>query len=257
MSERASKPEQVLIIHPSTELEFVGPFSNPVTQVMTLTNPTSLSVCFKIKTTAPKKYCVKPNSGLIEPKQTVQINVGLQPFHYDSSEKNKHKFMVQSVYAPNEEFSLEDLWKEGSGHALMDSKLKCLFTLPSERDSAAPNDKQAEKIVPADKSLSSTSVSAAKPTEVELKKSVDEIKRLQEEISSLRRENIVVKEEVMRRKRLASNAENESSSSPSSPSSSSYVVRTESPETHSLTTTYVYLALIMFLMGFVIGRWII
>ena len=40
---------------------------------MTLTNPSERKVCFKIKTTAPKRYCVKPNSGVIDPSDTVQI----------------------------------------------------------------------------------------------------------------------------------------------------------------------------------------
>ena len=41
---------------------------------------TFLQVCFKIKTTAPKRYCVKPNSGVVDPKDEVQIAVSLQPF---------------------------------------------------------------------------------------------------------------------------------------------------------------------------------
>ena len=52
---------------------FSGPFHQAVSSVMTLTNPSDRKVCFKIKTTAPKRYCVKPNSGVIDPKQTVQI----------------------------------------------------------------------------------------------------------------------------------------------------------------------------------------
>lgn len=33
--------------------------------------------------------------------------VMLQPFSYDPNEKNRHKFMVQTLYAPEEEFDLE------------------------------------------------------------------------------------------------------------------------------------------------------
>ena len=39
-------------------------------------------VCFKIKTTAPKRYCVKPNSGVVDPNNEVQIAVSLQPFEW-------------------------------------------------------------------------------------------------------------------------------------------------------------------------------
>ena len=41
---------------------------------MYLTNPSDRKVCFKIKTTAPKKYCVKPNSGVIDPEEKVKIS---------------------------------------------------------------------------------------------------------------------------------------------------------------------------------------
>ena len=40
---------------------------------MKLANPSDKKVYFKIKTTAPKRYCVKPNSGVVVPKSDVQI----------------------------------------------------------------------------------------------------------------------------------------------------------------------------------------
>lgn len=40
---------------------------------MKLTNPIDKKVCFKIKTTAPKKYCVRPNSGVLDPKSIVDV----------------------------------------------------------------------------------------------------------------------------------------------------------------------------------------
>ena len=46
------------------------------------------------------RYCVKPNSGVVDPRNEVAIAVSLQPFEYDPAEKNKHKFMVQSMFAP-------------------------------------------------------------------------------------------------------------------------------------------------------------
>lgn len=50
-----------------------GPFTKAVTSYITLTNPTDKKVCFKIKTTAPKKYCVRPNSGVLEPNNKAEI----------------------------------------------------------------------------------------------------------------------------------------------------------------------------------------
>ena len=33
----------------------------------------------------------------------------LQPFEYDPNEKNKHKFMIQTIYAPDGEVDQETL----------------------------------------------------------------------------------------------------------------------------------------------------
>lgn len=52
---------------------FLGPFTQPVTSHMSLKNPTDKKIAFKIKTTAPKKYCVRPNCGIVEPKSSVEI----------------------------------------------------------------------------------------------------------------------------------------------------------------------------------------
>ncbi|PVD21240.1 hypothetical protein C0Q70_19411 [Pomacea canaliculata] len=85
-----------------------GPFVDVVTADLKLTNPTEKRICFKVKTTAPKRYCVRPNSGILEPNKSVTVAVMLQPFEYDPSEKNKHKFMVQSMYAPDGKIESQD-----------------------------------------------------------------------------------------------------------------------------------------------------
>ena len=44
---------------------------------------------------------MKPNVGVVDPNTEVSIAVSLQPFEFDPEEKNnKHKFMVQSMFAP-------------------------------------------------------------------------------------------------------------------------------------------------------------
>ena len=129
-----SKKDQVLVIEPPNELTFTGnlnifvilniediycffpgPFTAAVSSYMKLKNPSDKKVCFKIKTTAPKRYChikfkeiylfetrfllntfinlkyfftrycVKPNSGVVDPHKETAIAVSLQPFDYDPS----------------------------------------------------------------------------------------------------------------------------------------------------------------------------
>jgi len=136
----STKQEQVLKIDPPVELTFTGPFDDAVSSTITLTNPSELKVCYKIKTTAPKIYCVKPKSGVIDPKEEVNITVTLQPYDFDPREKNRHKFMVLSMYAPSGEFDQESLWKKPDSTKLMDSKLNCTFVFPESNEVEVDSD---------------------------------------------------------------------------------------------------------------------
>ncbi|CAG9859806.1 unnamed protein product [Phyllotreta striolata] len=190
-----SKPEQVLQIEPQNELRFKGPFNEPVASYMKLTNPTDKKVLFKIKTTAPKKYCVRPNSGVLDPNSNTEISICFQPHPFDPAEKNKHKFMVQTAFAPDGEINMEQLWKEITPDQLMDSKLKCVFDLPAE---------QVEQIDDTSKFSPKTSVAnvtaSSNTIESELQKAAQEVQQLREEESQLRQQNIRLKEEVLQLK---------------------------------------------------------
>lgn len=197
------KPKEVLFIDPPSELHFSGPFTRPVVTVMTLTNPTEYTVLFKIKTTAPKRYCVRPNFGVVKPHSITKVDIILQPFVYDANEKNKHKFMVQSLIAPDDSDDLNRIWKEAEPDNLMDAKLKCVFDAPP---AAAP--------VGSESSQSGTGkfddyLKDMKPKVEEEKISnlpsleqaealVSELRLLREENSTLRKDNINLKEQVMR-----------------------------------------------------------
>ena len=58
----------------SRPMIFAGPFNEVVTADLKLTNPSEKKVCFKVKTTAPKRYCVRPNSGILDPKNSVTVS---------------------------------------------------------------------------------------------------------------------------------------------------------------------------------------
>lgn len=51
----------------------LGNFTEVVTANLKLTNPSEKKVCFKVKTTAPKRYCVRPNSGFVEAGGVVEV----------------------------------------------------------------------------------------------------------------------------------------------------------------------------------------
>jgi len=149
-SQKGEKLQQILLIEPDNELVFRGPFKDVVTTILKLTNPSDKKVCFKVKTTAPKRYCVRPNCGLIDPKDSVNVAVMLQPFDYkDAAENKRHKFLVQSIL-PTEEIApndIEALWKNlPDKYPVMDSKLKCVFEFPSNE--VQPVDSTLEETSP-------------------------------------------------------------------------------------------------------------
>ncbi|EFN56782.1 hypothetical protein CHLNCDRAFT_144269 [Chlorella variabilis] len=66
---------------------------------LTLQNPTGDRVAFKVKTTSPKKYCVRPSSGIVEPgsSKEVQVIMQAQREYPPSLADCKDKFLVQCV----------------------------------------------------------------------------------------------------------------------------------------------------------------
>ncbi|MCJ1232199.1 phosphatidylinositol-binding protein scs2 [Varicellaria rhodocarpa] len=87
------------------ELGFRRPFTQEVTQVLRLRNPNNDPVAFKVKTTAPKQYCVRPNSGRIDPGGTIEVQVLLQAMKEDPplDARCRDKFLVQSVAISKEQ----------------------------------------------------------------------------------------------------------------------------------------------------------
>ncbi|XP_008277477.1 vesicle-associated membrane protein-associated protein B/C isoform X1 [Stegastes partitus] len=187
-----ARPEQVLLLEPQHELKFRGPFSDVVTTNLKLSNPTDRNVCFKVKTTAPRRYCVRPNSGIIDAGTSINVSVMLQPFDYDPNEKSKHKFMVQSMLAPPDMTDMEGVWKEAKTEELMDSKLRCVFEMPVENEKA--HDMESNKMISSSLLKSESSALPAKSLSSTLddgvvKEIMEECKRLQMEAQRLREEN--------------------------------------------------------------------
>lgn len=143
----ASKLPQILQLNPSNELVFQGPFDKVVTSYLEISNPSERRVCFKVKTTAPRRYCVRPNSGIVEPVGKIKIAIMLQPMEPENmSERIKHKFMVQSTIVQREDESgvFDDIWANAAPDQIMDSKLKCTFVddvdkQAQQRDSPTPD----------------------------------------------------------------------------------------------------------------------
>lgn len=207
--------EQALTLEPAGELRFKGPFTDVVTADLKLSNPTERRICFKVKTTAPKRYCVRPNSGILEPRTSIAVAVMLQPFSYDPNEKNKHKFMVQSMYAPDHIVeSQELLWKDAPPESLMDTKLRCVFEMPDGVQPAPAPSEPVSKATEPESTIEETAVTSRRVdtqspkkspsgSGEELRKLTSELKKAQSEISMLKNENSQLKDDGVRLRKLA------------------------------------------------------
>ncbi|GAB0135746.1 hypothetical protein EsDP_00004073 [Epichloe bromicola] len=90
------------------ELSFTRPFTSEVSRTLTIRNTSSAPLAFKVKTTAPKQYCVRPNAGRIEPGCSFDVTVLLQAMKQDPppDAKCRDKFLVQCApIRPDQDFA--------------------------------------------------------------------------------------------------------------------------------------------------------
>lgn len=126
------------------ELGFRRPFQHEVSQTLRLKNTHQDPIAFKVKTTAPKQYCVRPNSGRIEPGEDVEVQILLQAMKEDPppDAKCRDKFLVQSVLvtADKEFTNVGSLWahiEQTSKSSIQEKKIRVLF-LPADDSASTP-----------------------------------------------------------------------------------------------------------------------
>ncbi|KAK7469295.1 phosphatidylinositol-binding protein scs2 [Stygiomarasmius scandens] len=170
-------------LNPSSSLGFHRPLTQLVKRALTISNPNTQPVAFKVKTTAPKLYCVRPNSGRIEPGQSVEVSVMLQALKEEPplTAKCKDKFLIQStVITPEKESkSLQEIWAVPEGatddtNKVHQQKLRVVYLPPEgerldEEDEGTIQQQSSMNGVEKDAApiQSSTSVPDARPSRYE------------------------------------------------------------------------------------------
>ncbi|EKM51816.1 uncharacterized protein PHACADRAFT_262177 [Phanerochaete carnosa HHB-10118-sp] len=124
-----------LTLNPSSTLGFPRPLTQHVKRTLTISNPNTQPVAFKVKTTAPKLYCVRPNSGRVEPSETVEVQVVLQSMKEEPplGAKCKDKFLIQStlITPEKETLPLTDIWGgEPAEDAIHSHKIRVAYLPP-------------------------------------------------------------------------------------------------------------------------------
>lgn len=68
-----------------------------IQSAVTLSNSSNENVAFKIRTTAPRQYCVRPSQGVVMPGKRTKISIVMQPMDsWPAESASRDKFMVQS-----------------------------------------------------------------------------------------------------------------------------------------------------------------
>ncbi|KAG0212347.1 phosphatidylinositol-binding protein scs2 [Mortierella sp. GBA30] len=121
-------------LDPATQLSFRRPLTDAIKETLVIRNPTQLPIAFKVKTTAPRQYCVRPNSGRVEPGQELEVQVQMQAMKEDppADFKCKDKFLVQSIAitAEREQLLPTELWPTMEREAkdqIREKKIRCAF----------------------------------------------------------------------------------------------------------------------------------
>ncbi|KMT00032.1 hypothetical protein BVRB_1g018610 [Beta vulgaris subsp. vulgaris] len=132
-------PGEFLSIQPQ-ELQFPFELNKQISCTMQLTNNTNSYVAFKVKTTNPKKYSVRPNTGIVLPHSTHDLLVTMQAQKESPADMQcKDKFLLQSVITTPEitvKDITSDMFNKDSGNLIDEWKLKVSYISPPQPPSA-------------------------------------------------------------------------------------------------------------------------
>lgn len=121
------------------ELRFPFELNKQISCTLQLTNKTDKQVAFKVKTTSPKKYCVRPNNGMVAPRSKADVVVTMQAQRDVPPDMQcKDKFLVQSAIVAKEIMPKEvtgDMFTKDSGNIVDEVKLKVVYVAPSSSQS--------------------------------------------------------------------------------------------------------------------------
>ncbi|KAG8084198.1 hypothetical protein GUJ93_ZPchr0010g8677 [Zizania palustris] len=129
----------VLVDVDPPELQFPFELGKQISCPLKITNRTGRTVAFKVKTTSPKKYCVRPNNGVVGPRSACVVVVTMQAQTMAPPDLQcKDKFLVQSVVV-SDGLSAKDItsqmFMKDEGNMAEEVKLKVAYVMPPEPQS--------------------------------------------------------------------------------------------------------------------------
>ncbi|XP_073226897.1 vesicle-associated protein 2-1-like isoform X1 [Cicer arietinum] len=150
-------------------------------------NKTEHFVAFKVKTTSPKKYFVRPNTGIIHPWDSCIIRVTLQAQQeYPPDMQCKDKFLIQSTAVDSNTDVDElppDTFSKDSGKLTEELKLRVVYISPNSSQGSSRDDTMKNSA----QKLDTYSSQALQQLKDERDAAVRETRQLQQELDMLKR----------------------------------------------------------------------
>ncbi|TVU34687.1 hypothetical protein EJB05_16532 [Eragrostis curvula] len=127
--------QDLVEIHPR-ELQFTFEVKKQSSCTVHLVNKSNEYVAFKVKTTSPKRYCVRPNTGVILPRKTCDFTVTMQALRTAPPDMQlKDKFLVQTTVVPygtSDEDLIPAFFSKETGRYIEESKLRVVLVSASD-----------------------------------------------------------------------------------------------------------------------------
>ncbi|GLT76349.1 hypothetical protein SLA2020_480170 [Shorea laevis] len=130
----ASGGNQLISVQPN-DLKFIFELEKPSFCDLKVVNNTEHHVAFKVKTTSPKKYLVRPNTSVVQPWDSTVIRVTLQAQkEYPPDMQCKDKFLLLSTIVPahtDVDALVSDTFNKDNGKVIEECKLKVFYMSPN------------------------------------------------------------------------------------------------------------------------------
>ncbi|XAR57136.1 hypothetical protein NMG60_11025168 [Bertholletia excelsa] len=124
---------QLLDIHPR-ELKFTIEVNKQSSCAIQLVNLSNQYVAYKVKTTSPRKYCVRPNVGIVKPNSKCDCTVTMMPQQSAPSDMQcKDKFLIQSTtvsHGTTEKDITHKIFSKDGGRHIEECKLRVVLVSP-------------------------------------------------------------------------------------------------------------------------------
>ncbi|RID54448.1 hypothetical protein BRARA_G01772 [Brassica rapa] len=118
------------------DLQFPFELKKQISSSLYLANKTDDYVAFKVKTTNPKKYCVRPNTGVVLPRSSSEVLVTMQAQKEAPADMQcKDKFLLQCVVASPGATAKEvtpEMFSKEAGHRVEETKLRVVYVDPPQ-----------------------------------------------------------------------------------------------------------------------------